>query len=51
MSKPVAAAAILALFEAKHLNLDADVNTMLRSWHVPPPPGDSSRACNAAPVC
>ncbi len=41
MSKPVAAAAILALFEAKHLNLDADVNTMLASWHVPPPPRDS----------
>ncbi|MBV8282772.1 MAG: beta-lactamase family protein, partial [Candidatus Eremiobacteraeota bacterium] len=42
MSKPVAAAGILALFEAKHLNLDADVNTMLRSWHVPPAPGNSS---------
>jgi CubicO group peptidase (beta-lactamase class C family) len=42
MSKPVAAAGILALFEAKHLDLDADVNTMLRSWHVPPPPGNSS---------
>ncbi|MBV9403509.1 MAG: beta-lactamase family protein [Candidatus Eremiobacteraeota bacterium] len=36
MSKPVAAAAILRLFEEKRLNLDADVNTMLRSWHVPP---------------
>ncbi len=42
MSKPVGAAAILALFEAKHLDLDADVNTMLRSWHVPPPPRNSS---------
>ena len=42
MSKPVAAAGILALFEAKHLDLNADVNTMLRSWHVPPPPGNSS---------
>ena len=35
MSKPVAAAAILALFEAKHLSLDAPANTMLRSWQVP----------------
>ncbi len=41
MSKPVAAAGILELFEAKQLNLDADVNTMLTSWHVPPPPGNS----------
>jgi CubicO group peptidase (beta-lactamase class C family) len=37
MSKAVAAAAILRLFEEKHLNLDADVNLMLHSWHVPPP--------------
>jgi CubicO group peptidase (beta-lactamase class C family) len=36
MSKPVAAAAILRLFQQRHLNLDAGVNTMLRSWHVPP---------------
>ena len=42
MSKPVAAAAILRLFEEKNLDLDTDVNTMLRSWHVPPPPDDSS---------
>jgi CubicO group peptidase (beta-lactamase class C family) len=42
MSKAVSAAAILRLFEEKHLNLDADVNTMLRSWHVPPPPGNSA---------
>ncbi|MBV9103994.1 MAG: beta-lactamase family protein [Candidatus Eremiobacteraeota bacterium] len=41
MSKPVAAAGILRLFEEKHLSLDADVNTMLRSWHVPPPPQKS----------
>lgn len=36
MSKPVSAAAILRLFEEKHLDLDADVNTLLRSWRVPP---------------
>lgn len=42
MSKPVAAAAILRLFEERGLSLDADVNTMLRSWRVPPPPGNSS---------
>jgi CubicO group peptidase (beta-lactamase class C family) len=42
MSKPVAAAAILRLFEEKHLSLDADVNTMLRSWRVPPPPFKTS---------
>ena len=42
MSKPVAAAAILRLFEEKGLDLDADVNTMLRSWHVPPPPDNST---------
>jgi CubicO group peptidase (beta-lactamase class C family) len=42
MSKPVAAAAILRLFEERGLSLDADVNTMLRSWHVPPPPGNTS---------
>ena len=42
MSKPVAAAAILRLFEERSLSLDADVNTMVRSWHVPPPPGNTS---------
>jgi CubicO group peptidase (beta-lactamase class C family) len=36
MSKAVAAAAILRLFEQRHLSLDAGANTMLRSWHVPP---------------
>lgn len=35
MSKPVAAAAILRLAEERHLDLDADVNTLLRSWRVP----------------
>ena len=42
MSKPVAAAAILRLFEQPGLSLDADVNTLLRSWRVPPPPGNTS---------
>jgi CubicO group peptidase (beta-lactamase class C family) len=35
MSKPVAAAAILRLFQEKRLDLDGDVNTMLHSWRVP----------------
>jgi CubicO group peptidase (beta-lactamase class C family) len=43
MSKPVAAAAILRLFEVEGVSLDADVNTLLTSWHVPPPPGDTSK--------
>jgi CubicO group peptidase (beta-lactamase class C family) len=43
MSKPVFAAAILSLFAHKHLSLDADVNTMLHSWTVPPPPGNSAQ--------
>jgi len=38
MSKAVAAAGILRLFEVKNLNLDADVNTMLRTWQVPASP-------------
>ena len=42
MSKAVAAAGFLRLFEDKQLDLDADVNTMLRSWHVPQPPDTSS---------
>jgi CubicO group peptidase (beta-lactamase class C family) len=41
MSKPVAAAGFLHLVEERKLNLDADVNTMLRSWHLPPPPDNS----------
>jgi CubicO group peptidase (beta-lactamase class C family) len=41
MSKAVAAAGILRLFEVKHLSLDADVNTLLRSWHVPMVPNVS----------
>jgi CubicO group peptidase (beta-lactamase class C family) len=42
MSKPVAAAGILRLFEEKGLSLDADVNALLRTWHVPPPPFKTS---------
>lgn len=42
MSKPVAAAAILRLFEERHLDLDADVNTFLRSWKLPPPPNGTN---------
>ena len=43
MSKPVAAAAILRLFQEKGLSLDADANTMLRSWRVPSPPANSEQ--------
>lgn len=42
MSKPVAAAAILRLFEERNLSLDADVNGLLRSWKVPPAPNGSN---------
>jgi CubicO group peptidase (beta-lactamase class C family) len=35
ISKPVAAAAALALVEEGHLKLDEDVNGWLRSWKVP----------------
>ncbi len=42
MSKPVFAAAALHLFEARELDIDADVNSMLRSWKVPQPPRNIS---------
>ncbi|MBV8689562.1 MAG: beta-lactamase family protein [Candidatus Eremiobacteraeota bacterium] len=42
MSKPVAAAAILRLFEDKHVSLDVDVNTLLKSWRIPPSPESTS---------
>lgn len=35
ISKAVAAVAVLALVEHGDLDLDADVNSLLRSWHVP----------------
>ena len=35
ISKPVSAAAALALVEEGHLHLDEDVNAKLRSWKVP----------------
>src|SRR5262249_11440435 len=35
ISKPVFASAVLCLVEQNRLSLDADVNTMLRSWKVP----------------
>ena len=35
ISKPVSAAAALALVETRHLTLDEDVNLKLRSWKVP----------------
>jgi CubicO group peptidase (beta-lactamase class C family) len=38
ISKPVAAAGMLRLVESGRAELDADVNTMLRSWRVPPSP-------------
>lgn len=36
ISKPVSAAGMLRLAEQGRIQLDADVNTMLRSWKVPP---------------
>jgi CubicO group peptidase (beta-lactamase class C family) len=35
ISKPVTAMAAMRLVQEHRLNLDADVNTMLKSWHVP----------------
>jgi len=35
ISKAVAATAVLALVEAGDIDLDADVNSMLRSWRLP----------------
>ncbi|HEX2077065.1 MAG TPA: serine hydrolase domain-containing protein [Longimicrobium sp.] len=35
ISKPVAVLGALLLAERRHLSLDADVNTILRSWRVP----------------
>ena len=35
VSKPVTAMGALALVDAGRLSLDADINTELRSWHVP----------------
>ncbi|HEY1654378.1 MAG TPA: serine hydrolase domain-containing protein [Candidatus Tumulicola sp.] len=43
MSKPVFAAAVLSLFATKGLSIDADINTLLRSWTVPPAPGNSAQ--------
>jgi len=38
ISKPVTALAAMRLVQEKRLDLDADVNTMLKSWKVPPSP-------------
>jgi CubicO group peptidase (beta-lactamase class C family) len=38
ISKPVAAVGMFRLAERGEVQLDADVNTMLRSWKVPPSP-------------
>lgn len=35
ISKPVTALAAMRLVQEHRLNLDADVNTILKSWHVP----------------
>lgn len=38
ISKPVTALAAMRLVQEKRLDLDADVNTVLKSWKVPPSP-------------
>jgi CubicO group peptidase (beta-lactamase class C family) len=39
ISKPVTAMAALRLAERGELDLDADINTVLTTWHLPPGPG------------
>jgi CubicO group peptidase (beta-lactamase class C family) len=39
ISKPVTALAALRMVEAHQLSLDADINTVLTSWKLPPGPG------------
>jgi CubicO group peptidase (beta-lactamase class C family) len=39
ISKPVTALAALRMVEANRLSLDADINTALTSWKLPPGPG------------
>ena len=41
ISKPVTAMAALRLAERGQLDLDADINTVLTSWKLPPGPGDT----------
>jgi CubicO group peptidase (beta-lactamase class C family) len=41
ISKPVTALAALRMVEANRLSLDADINTALTSWKLPPGPGGS----------
>lgn len=50
ISKPVNAALVLTLVDDGLLDLDADVNTYLRSWRVPAVDSWGSRAlrCGAA---
>lgn len=43
ISKPVAALATLRLVARGELDLDADVNDVLRSWRLPPRPGWAAR--------
>jgi CubicO group peptidase (beta-lactamase class C family) len=38
ISKPVTALAAMRLVQERRLNLDADVNSILKSWHVPSSP-------------
>jgi CubicO group peptidase (beta-lactamase class C family) len=42
ISKPVTAVAALRLAERGELNLDADINTVLTGWKLPPGPGGES---------
>ena len=49
ISKPVAAAGLLSLVDSGQLTLDADANSALTAWKIPPPSAPSAAPSSAAP--